>query len=329
MGDGTEKEFDFAKESIEWQDLKELEESEKQFCCLFSAEENPQIIYEVYSTVLTKGQIKDRKEEAEEAMQAEIQKFKNFSAFKVVNDNGQNAIKTRWVYSEADDNSKGVKLKARLCMRGDRELDSQNIRADSPTTHKDSLKLALSIAPNENFDIISADIKSAFLQGKSLDRKVYVIPPAEANASGVLWQLEKAAYGLVDGSRLFYLELKEKLENLGMREVSGEPGLFTYHKDGKLVGIICSHVDDLFIAGNNFFKSSIVNKLFKLFQFSKVETKKFKYLGCEVEKNENGDITLNQNDYIDNIKMVEVPARRYSSKVDESERRTMRRVVGS
>ena len=43
---------------------------------------------------------------------------------------------------------------------------------------------------------------------------------------------------------------------------------------------------------------------------------------------ENGDITLNQNDYIDNIKMVEVPARRYSSKVDDSERRTIRRVVG-
>ena len=165
-------------------------------------------------------------------MKAEIQKFKNFSAFKEVSDDGQYAIKTRWVYSEADDNSKGCKLKARLCMRGDREHNSDNIRADSPTTHKDSPKLALAIAANENFEIISADIKSAFLQGKSLDRKVYVVPPAEANTSGVLWQLEKAAYGLVDGSSLFYLELKSKLENLGMREVSGEPGLFTFHKDG-------------------------------------------------------------------------------------------------
>ena len=43
-------------------------------------------------------------------------------------------------------------------MRGDRELDAENIRADSPTAHKDSLKLALSIAANENFQIISADI---------------------------------------------------------------------------------------------------------------------------------------------------------------------------
>ena len=135
-------------------------------------------------------------------------------------------------------------------MRGGRELDKENIRADSPTAHKDSLKLALAIAANENWDIISADIRSAFLQGKTLDRKVYVVPPPEANVKGVLWLLEKAAYGLVDGSRLFYLELKAKLEGLGMKEVSSDSGLFTMHLKGKLIGIICSHVDDLFIGGN-------------------------------------------------------------------------------
>ena len=96
--------------------------------------------------------------------------------------------------------------------------------------------------------IISADIKSAFLQGKSLNRKVYVLPPPEANNNGKLWLLEKAAYGLIDGSRLFYLELKGKLEKLGMKEVSGDPGMFTKHQDGKLTGIVCSHVDDLFMA---------------------------------------------------------------------------------
>ena len=113
-----------------------------------------------------------------------------------------------------------------------------------------------------------------------------------------------------------------------MREVSGEPGLFTFHKEGELVGIICSHVDDLFIAGNDLFKSSVIKKLFKLFKFSKVEMKKFTYLGCEVEKLDNGNITLNQNNYIEKIKEVEVPARRNSCKVDETERKTIRRVVG-
>ena len=314
--DGKEEEFDFSKDNIEREDNTDAKEPEEE------------ISHKIFATILTKPQVKSRGAEAEEAMQAEIQKFKNFKAFKVVTDDGQTAIKTRWVFSESDDNSKGSILKARLCMRGDRELDKENIRADSPTTAKDSLKLALAIAANENFDVTMADIRSAFLQGKTLDRKVYVVPPPEANVNGALWLLEKAAYGLVDGSRLFYLELKTKLEGLGMKEVSSDSGLFTMHQNGKLIGIICSHVDDLFIGGNEDFKANVVKKLFKLFKFSKVETRKFKYLGCEVEKHDNGNITLNQNEYIEKIAEVDLPSRRNSSKVDETERRIIRRVVG-
>ena len=213
-------------------------------------------------------------------------------------------------------------------MRGDREQDRDLIRADSPTAHKDSLKLALAIAANEGFEIISGDIKSAFLQGKSLDRKVYVIPPVEANEEGMLWLLEKGAYGLMDGSRLFYLELKSKLEMLGMKAISGDPALFTKHKKGKLVGIVCIHVDDLLMTGNDVFKLDVADKLFRHFQFSKVETEKFKYLGCEIEKIANGDITLNQNEFIQNIKELSVPDKKNSIKVNETERKLIRKVVG-
>ena len=128
-------------------------------------------------------------------------------------------------------------------MRGDTEENIDYIRKDSPTAHKDSLKLALAIAANEGFEIISADIKSAFLQGKSLEREVFVIPPPEAKQDGKLWLLEKAAYGLLDGSRLFYLQLKEKLEQLGLKQVSGDLAIFTFHQDGKLKGIVCIHVN--------------------------------------------------------------------------------------
>ena len=323
--DGTEEAFDFSKAGIEWQDSKEAIENMNDACCLHSFAEDKNIIHDTFVTVLTRSQVKGRKD-ADEAMKAEIAKFEKFSAFRKVVDEGQYAIKTRWVFSEDKENSKGCLLKARLCMRGDTELNTDTIRADSPTAHKDSIKLALAIAANENFEIISADIKSAFLQGKSLNRKVYVLPPSEANNNGKLWLLEKAAYGLIDGSRLFYLELKGKLEKLGMKDVSGDPGMFTMHKDGKLTGIVCSHVDDLFMAGNVNFKSSVVEKLLKLFQFSKVERKKFKYLGCEVEKLNNGDITLN--DYIEKIKEVEIPSGRNSHKVNETERKIIRRVVG-
>ena len=69
-----------------------------------------------------------------------------------VTDDGQYVIKTRWVVTEPDDVSKGYNLKARLCMRGAREKDKDSDRADSPTAHKDTLKLALAVAANERFD---------------------------------------------------------------------------------------------------------------------------------------------------------------------------------
>ena len=47
----------------------------------------------------------------------------------------------------------------------------------------------------------------------------------------------------------------------------------------------------------------------KQFKFSKLERGKFKYLGCEIEKIPGGDIILNQNEYIQNIEEVHIPAK--------------------
>ena len=310
--DGSTEEINFAKDVVKWSDSQDVSE---------------EVTNETFATVLTKAQVAGRPD-TEEAIRQELKKFEDFSAFKLVDDKGQYAIKTRWVFTEHEDESKGYKLKSRLCMRGDTEENIDHIRADSPTTHKDSLKLALSIAANEGFDITSADIKSAFLQGKTLDREVYVIPPAEANQKGKLWLLQKGAYGLLDGSRLFYLQLKDKLEQLGLKQVSGDPAMFTYHKDGKLQGIVCLHVDDLLLMGKECFKNMVPLQLFNMFKFSKVEENQFKYLGCQIQKQRNGDICLNQNEYIRNIADVDCPARRNNSLVQEKERREIRRVVG-
>ena len=325
--DGKLQDFDFTKDIVEWHDAKKVPKD-----VIDPVVENLDILHESFhSRILTKAQVKNRPD-AKKSMDDEIRKFEQFKAFERVKDNGQLAIKTRWVYTEDLEQSKGCKLKSRLCMRGDREKDKDFIRADSPTAHKDTLKLVLAVAANEKFDIISGDIKSAFLQGRSLPREVFVVPPKEANEEGTLWLLKKGAYGLIDGSRMFYLELKDQLEKLGMRNVSGDPALFTMHKNQKLIGLVCVHVDDLFLAGNEEFKEIFKNKLMLQFKFSKVEVKRFKYLGCDIEQQDNGDIALDQNEYIKNIAEVFLPAGwknlNTTDAVNESERKTIRKVVG-
>ena len=97
---------------------------------------------------------------------------------------------------------------------------------------------------------------------------------------------------------------------------------------GKLVGLVCVHVDDLLMAGNNIFRQLVVKNLMKHFKFSKLEERKFKYLGCEIEQLPTGDITVNQEEFIKNIKEVDLPTKMNTAKVNEVERREIRRVVG-
>jgi hypothetical protein len=113
-----------------------------------------------------------------------------------------------------------------------------------------------------------------------------------------------------------------------MKALSADSAFFTCHRDGKLIGLVCVHVDDLLLCGNDAFESIIANKLMKYFKFSKLEKEKFTYLGCEIQKLPSGDISLNQNEYIKNIREVIIPTRRKNSNVTEYERKEIRRVVG-
>ena len=67
-------------------------------------------------------------------------------------------------------------------------------RIDSPTCLKENLRLVLAICACYSWTLFSLDVKSAFLQGKQIDRALFVKPPAEAHTEYV-WELNKALYG--------------------------------------------------------------------------------------------------------------------------------------
>ena len=192
--------------------------------------------------VLKKDELNDRL--VQDAMLQEIDKYKKFDAIEEVSDFGQKAVPIRWVITRQEEsNGKNQPLKARICIRGDLENNKDSVRSDSPSAGKETLKLALMIASNEKFSVKGADIKSAYLQGQELKRTIFVKPPPEANAEGKLWRLKKAAYGVLDGGRLFYLRLVEELTKLGLHKVHSDGALFTYVRDGVFHGLVASVVD--------------------------------------------------------------------------------------
>ena len=113
---------------------------------------------------------------------------------------------SRWVITEKY--KEGEKfVKARLVARGFEEDQINDIRKDSPTCGKDSLRLSLTLFVSMDWQIHSLDVKSAFLQGNAIEREVYIIPLREVNTNK-LWKLNKTVYGLADASRTWYLRVR-------------------------------------------------------------------------------------------------------------------------
>ena len=122
----------------------------------------------------------------------------------------------------------------------------------------------LSVLSSKSWKIHSLDIKSAFLQGKPLNRTVYLKPPKEANTSKA-WKLKQAVYGLSDAGRHWYDRVKIEFLKLGLTVSKLDKAVFIYIKDGVCQGIIIAHVDDFLFGGSLRFHSEIVLKIKQLF----------------------------------------------------------------
>ena len=146
-----------------------------------------------------------------------------------VEDVGQPAITTRWVLTEKMLDEKNV-VKARLVARGFEE-DTSDIRTDSPTVSKESIRLVSAIAVAESWTIHSLDVTAAFLQGFAIDCEVFLVPPSETNSNDVLWKLKKPVYGLSDASRVWYLKASEEIKSTGAQCSTFDSALF-YLRDG-------------------------------------------------------------------------------------------------
>ena len=261
--------------------------------------------------------------DCERAKLEEIEKLKQFNTFSVVKDEGQFRISTTWVLWE-----KNGGVRARLVARGYEESFKE--RTDSPTVSKNVLRTFLAIAPNTNWDVKTTDIKSAFLQGKSISREIHVSPPKETGLKGQLWKLQKCLYGLNDAARQFYASVADELTKQGCVQSILDLAVFYYKADDSLQGFIVCHVDDFLHAGNTRFETDIIKPLHQRFHAGRCEEETFNYVGFHLtQRSEN--ITISQNDYVQSLPDVEISPERMSQKCEKlspEETTTFRALVG-
>ena len=75
--------------------------------------------------------------------------------------------------------------------------------------------VAITLIAAHGWQCHSIDIKASFLQGKSINRDVYVRLPIEFRHTTV-WKVKKTVYGLCDVAHAWYLRLKDALLSFGM-----------------------------------------------------------------------------------------------------------------
>ena len=262
-----------------------------------------------------------------EAKEKEIKNWVQNDVFETVENTGQKYITVRWVITEKIKDGKLV-TKARLVARGFEE-NTENLQKDSPTCSREAIRMLITIASTMRWDCHTIDVKSAYLQGDNIQRKIFLKPPKEYD-EGKLWRLKKTVYGLCDAARAWYFRVKNELKSLSVKICPIDNSLFSWNKDGKLEGIICIYVDDFLWAGTENFYKKVIEKLKKKFLIGSSESIAFTYVGLSIRSYRDG-ITVDQIQYIAGLAQIPISKKRASEKnvnLDGKEKKEYRALVG-
>ena len=240
-----------------------------------------------------------------EAKEKELQNLVNFDTFEEVTDSGQDTIDSRWVINQKEDHDgQKTKIKARIVAKGYQEAEKP--QSDSPTVSRESLKVFIAVAANEQFKICAVDITGAFLQADRIDRELFLRPPVDIRKKkpGILWRLNKPLYGLDDSSRKFYLRVKKLFLKNGLEILPADNAYFYCRKNGNLVGQVVIHVDDFFISGNNEFIDTFLVIVAENLKVSKIEYGSFRFTGVDIRQEEK-KIIVSMNAYADSLQPIQ------------------------
>ena len=225
-------------------------------------------------------------------------------------------------------------LKSRLVGCGNFE-DTDGIRTDSPAGDVDSHNLVFSWAASNRCKLKSADISNAYLQGKEVDRVIlYRIPkggiPGRGIAEGAIIAARVPIYGTKDAGRGFWFQLKEVVISKGYKLNKILGTMFTLRdKDGHIVSVMSSNVDDLLYASKPGYEDAM-NEVLKTFSVREVNNTPFRFCGKEVNQMEDFSIKVTAKDNTEKIKPINIKkGNRLTDSITPEENTNLRSVVAA
>ncbi|KAI7965543.1 hypothetical protein MJO29_001291 [Puccinia striiformis f. sp. tritici] len=215
---------------------------------------------------------------------------------------GAKPLDTVWVFKRKfDADGDLLKYKARLCVRGFRQIEGTDYGATfAPTGRPTTLRLIMGLGAINDFEIHQMDVKCAFLNGVP-DEDLFIKVPAGVGIElppGHGLKLQKSLYGLKQSPRCWYKALKDFFTSINFAPATVDPCLFI-HQDPSKFCCVFIHVDDLIIIGPDveFFKKQIKAR-FEMEDLGECNW----VLGMRVTRDRpNRTLTLSQDRYIREI----------------------------
>ena len=321
----------------------ELKENEEMVFHYSPDGEIEQVI-ERTNNVLTRAEALQHEQDCKNAILAELGRWHAHGAWRRrPRQSANNLLTSRWVLKwKIIDGER--RIKARLTVQGFK--DRQEVDNFSATTSRWAQRLILIIAAQFGWDIGSADVSEAFLRGLTFEelakqpgevkRSVQLeLPPGSApfmqqfdgmkdfNPITEVLDMVKPGYGLKDAPRLWNMALRRVLQEFSMRPVLADKELYVLHRDGQLVLILSTHVDDLKMTGTSEAMKALIAALEKAFDKLKVEWNKFEHCGIMHEQDEKTkEVTVHQNHYVKQLRPMKDDHVRHMDPLAEVDERT-------
>ena len=236
-------------------------------------------------------------------------------------------------HKRRDDKHVPPELKSRLVGCGNFE-ETEGVRTDSPAGDVENHNIVFSWCASNNVKVKSADISSAYLQGKENERLIlYRIPkggiPEEGVEEGAVVAARVPIYGTKDAGRGFWLKLNEVVLREGYTLNQILPALFAISDKGKIVAVLSSNVDDL-LHGEKKEYEGAMQRILKAFSVREENEDEFRFCGKEVVQHADFSITVTAKDNTEKIRPISIGGgRKLTDKNTADETTCLRSVVAA
>ena len=232
--------------------------SHQQICLLYDRLSSS---YHAFVSTLDSIQIPTTIQEAlkhpewSKAVRAEINALEKNKTWRITEfPHGKKPVGCKWLFTikyNADGSIE--RLKARLVAKGFTQsygIDYQETFA--PVAKLNTIRILISLAANQDWQLHQLDIKNAFLNGE-LEEEVYMeLPPGletPANYRKVC-KLEKSLYGLKQSPRAWFDKFTKTVQH-GYSQCQTDHILFVKFSTENRIAILIVYVDDIILTGNH------------------------------------------------------------------------------